>query len=192
MSFGPQKNYHFDHHSDFHDIYETHLGATWVKALFSAYFTPHQSIVDLADLFDLKYHISSTPTIAVCYRGTDKHTEVQPTPISTYFQEVNKQMSLIADANILIQTDQAQVREQFFLEYGNRCKYIEELPATYGDKVLHLDHALCGDRNLFARKLYAMCLVISRCPVLITHTGNVGFFLALHCFMGGKKVIQLR
>ena len=190
MSLGPQKNQHFDHHSDFHDIYENHLGASWVKALFSAYFTPHQSIIDLADLFDRKYHISSAPTIAVCYRGTDKHTEVQPTPISTYFQAVNDQLSAIKDANILIQTDQAQIRDQFMHEYGNRCKFIEELPATYGGKVLHLDHAICGDRDLFARKLCAMCLVVSRCSALITHTGNVGLFLALHCLVNNKKVVQ--
>ena len=190
LSLPPIKQDYFDHHSDFHEIVGKHLGHSWTKAFLDAYMTPCSDLVEMANIFDEKYRISSAPTIAVCYRGTDKWAEVAPTPISDYFNAVNKQLTIYPGAEVLIQTDQAQVRDQFMMEYGSHCKFIEELPVTRGKRVLHSDRHLCGDRDLFAMRLYAMCLAISRSQTLVTHTGNVGFFLAMHTLINGKEVIQ--
>ncbi|MDZ4655871.1 MAG: hypothetical protein U1F44_08355 [Coriobacteriia bacterium] len=190
MSTRPLERGHFDHHSDYYLVVNKHLGREWARAYVDAFMTPSDEVLETAEFFDEKYRIAMAPTIAVCYRGTDKHIEVKPTPISHYFATVDKLLVSKSDAEVLIQTDQEQVRDAFVERYGTRCKYIEELPVTTGDRVLHSDSKLCGDRDVFAKNLYAMCLALSKSDVLVTHTGNVGFFLALHMLILQKKVIQ--
>jgi hypothetical protein len=152
--------------------------------------TPSSEVLATSEMFETNCRICSVPTISVYYRGTDKHIEVKPTPIPVYFNTVNKLLAANPGAEILIQTDQAQVRELFVREYGHSCKYIKELPVTKGTAAIHSDKRLCGNREHFAKNLFAMCVAISKSQVVITSTGNVGLFLALHSLIAGKQVIQ--
>ena len=182
----------FDHHSDFHAVANDALGLNWLRQFFQTFMSPTEEVRRLAHQFEAKYRITNTPTIAVCYRGTDKHTEVTPTPIHRYFEEVDALLQKKIGSEVLIQTDQKQVRNLFLRRYGKICKYIEELPVTSGRRVLHQSPSLVGDRELFAKNLYAMCLAVSRAKVVVTHTGNVGLFLSLHALINQNEVIQFR
>ncbi|MFN0120819.1 MAG: hypothetical protein ACKV2V_09985 [Blastocatellia bacterium] len=191
MNGQPRRPEHFNHHGDYQEIVREHLGTGWAENFLRAYLTPAPEVRKTADMFMAKYRISSTPTIAVYYRGTDKYKEVKPAPVTVYFEIVDSLLASQPGAEILIQTDQAQVREQFARKYGQACKYIAELPVTRGSRAIHDVRRLCGNRDLFARNLYAMCLAIAGCHTLVTHTGNVSFFLALHALLAGKQVIQV-
>jgi hypothetical protein len=190
MSIKPNNQTRFDHHSSYHDIIEDSLGREWVNAFIHAYMSPSPEVLAVAKSFDRVYKISTHPTIAVCYRGTDKRLEIQPTPIEVYIDAVNYELNISPDSSVLIQTDQAQVRDVFISQYGDRCKFIAELPVTRGVNVIHSDHSLTGNKNIFARNLYAMCLAVSKADCVITHTGNVGFFLAMHALLNGKSKVR--
>jgi hypothetical protein len=182
----------FDQHSDFHAVANGALGLQWLRQFFQTFMSPTEEVRRIAHHFEAKYRITHTPTIAVCYRGTDKHTEVTPTPIHRYFEEVDALLKKNPGSEVLIQTDQKQVRDLFLRRYGKLCKYIEELPVTSGRRVMHQNPSLVGDRELFAKNLYAMCLAVSKAKVIVTHTGNVGLFLSLHALINKNEVIQLR
>jgi hypothetical protein len=192
LTVSPLRSQHFDHHSSFEHVIRNHLGIEWASQFLRAYMTPSAEVSTITKAFEKKYEIASRPTISVCIRGTDKHLEVTPTPITTYFDVVDEQMGARQGASVLIQTDQAQIRDKFLKQYGAACKYIEELPVTTGNIVIHRNAELIRDREYFAKQLYAMCLAVSSSEVLITHTGNVGFWLALNAIVRGKPVIQLR
>ncbi len=174
--------HHGDHLEEIHNV----IGLQWLNAFVQACLCPSREVQQLSDHFVEAYRMSSTPTLAVCYRGTDKHKEIIPTPIKTYFEAVDRAIAAASSLEVLIQTDQAQVRDAFVSRYGNKTKFITEMPVSAGTEVIHKDSALCGDRDLFSKKLYAMCLAVSRCKTVMTHTGNVGFFLALHTLLGGN------
>ena len=187
----PSHTFEFDHHSDYKKIVESHLGYNWTRAYIAAYMQPSKLILDTAEAFDLNCHISKAPTLCVYYRGTDKHTEIPTVSLSKYYNTVDRLLEITPNAEVLIQTDQAQAREAFVSRYGGRCKFIPELPVTRGDKAIHNTRSVQGERQRFAVNLYAMCLALSRGRVLITNSGNVGWFLALHTLMEGNEVIQI-
>ena len=191
MNCKPRRPNQFDVHGYYQEIVLEHLGPEWTGNFLQAYMTPSAEVQKTADIFTAKYRIASAPTIAVCYRGTDKYKEIKPIPVAVYFDIVDNLLTTESDAEILIQTDQAQVRDQFVRRYGQCCKYIEELPVTRGVKAIHNVPRLCGNRDLFARNLYAMCLALAGSDTVVTHTGNVSFFLAMHALLAGKRVIQV-
>ena len=183
--------FEFDPHSNYVNILKDHLGYDWVRAFIETYMQPSSLVSDIAESFDSSCRISTVPTICVCYRGTDKHTEVPSVTMNRYYEVVDRLLGVIQNAEVLIQTDQAQAREGFVSRYGARCKFISELPVTRGDKAIHNTHAVQGGRQRFAVNLYAMCLALSRGRVLVTNSGNVGWFLALHTLVKGNEVIQI-
>ncbi len=182
----------FDHHGEYLEEIHNVIGLQWLKAFVQAYLQPSKEVQQLCDYFVDTYRISSTPTLAVCYRGTDKYKEITPTPLEKYFEAVDTAITSDSSLEVLIQTDQAQVRDAFVSRYGERAKFITEMPVSAGTEVIHKDSSLCGDRSLFAKKLYAMCLAISKCKTVMTHTGNVGFFLAVHTIFAGNQLVQFR
>jgi len=191
MSVTPISTEVFDHHSDYGTIFKNKLGPTWVKAYLNAYMSPSEALSEKASFFTKEYKIAELNTIAVCYRGTDKFKEVPPTPLSKYFDTIEELIEKEENWQVLIQTDQKQVCEIFLERYREKCIYIKELPVTTGRIAIHNDQKACGNREIFAENLCAMCLALSKSKYLITHTGNVGLFLALNSLLAGNKVIQL-
>lgn len=180
----------FDHRTQYQEVYENHLGEDWVSQYLRTYMTPSDEVMTTAKLFVREQSISSD-TIAVYYRGTDKHTEVEPTPLSVYFRELDELIVALPRSRIIIQTDQLQVRDAFLDRYGERCGYITQLPVTAGSQAIHNIPQTSRARGESTKKLYAMCIALSKSRLLLTCTSNVGFFIALHMFVQGKKVIQL-
>ena len=192
MDAEPCSTLRFDHHGNYSEIVTKHLGINWAKSYTKAYMTPSENVQKTADFFIRKYKISEITTIAVCYRGTDKHKEVTPSPLSEYYAKVDEILKSETNCQILIQTDQKQVRDEFKKKYTNTCAFIEELPVTTRRTAIHKQHIKGLDKDKFAENLYSMCLAISASKYVITHTGNVGFFLALHTFLFKNTLIQLR
>ena len=191
MNVAPISHEIFDHHSNYETILNSRLGPQWAQAYLSAYMSPSDAVLERANSFTQKYKILDCNTTTVCYRGTDKYTEIAPTPLYKYFGRIDEILANEEDWQIIIQTDQKQILDLFSKRYGEKCIHIEELPVTTGKKAIHNNQKLCGDREMFAVNLLAMCLAVSKSKYLITHTGNVGLFLALNSLLAGNKVIQL-
>jgi hypothetical protein len=186
---GP-KQWHFSCHGDYHGTVQS-VGAVWLHMLLNTYLRPSALVRRRARYFEEAYGIGRN-TVVVCYRGTDKHVEEPPVPLAKYTGVVDRLMQLHAEPlRVLIQTDQAQVRSAIKRRYGDACAYIEELPATRGGTVLHRLPTI-HDREQFAVDLVAMVTACQKARFVITHTGNVGFFLAVPRILAGLSVVQMR
>jgi hypothetical protein len=128
--------------------------------------------------------VSSERSIAIYYRGTDKSTEVGLAPVSEYIQAANDILQKSAeDLEIIIQTDQEQVRDAILAHFGQRCRFFKDLPVTRGSTAIH--HLKFGEeimmsREDFAKKMIAATIILSRCAYVITATGNVGAWISIY------------
>jgi hypothetical protein len=165
-----------NHHGYYHD-----LEFGWLTPLLKRYFTPSERVRQILSQWREKYHFDPTRTIGVCYRGTDKGTEVRLAQPRKYLELARQLLQRHPDHRILIQTDQAQVRDLFVREFGSACWYLDEMPVTQGDDSLaHLSTAERGvDCYEFGLRILATTLLLSECDQLINHTGNLGLWIAL-------------
>lgn len=193
LAIGCRNDPFFDHHGCYGTLFEKHLTADWLRAYFDGYMAPTEALRARADQWAIKYGLTSVRTVAVCYRGTDKHVELISDPVIDYIAHARQLLEALGAERILIQTDQLQVREQFCEEFAEQCLWIDELPATSGSIVMHHQTELIPDKEAWTMDLLAMWLVVSEhCCGLVTHTGNVGFFLAMRTLLNGGRVVQLR
>ena len=158
-----------------------------LKPFLEAYFQPLIRIEHLAQKLMQKYAIDPAKTIVVCYRGTDKSTEVPPVPAEEYLLEAEDIMEQHPDFRVLVQTDQKQIRDYLLESLGEKAFAVDELPVTEGDAAIHfcLDHG----KQDFADHLLAINLIMAKACWVITHTGNVAFWTVLlrgHC----ERVVQ--
>jgi hypothetical protein len=90
---------------------------------------------------------------------------------------------------VLVQTDQAQVRDFLLEEIGERAFFIEEMPVTYSSQAIH-DVISPEAQISFGQTLLATVLIMSKTRHLITHTGNMALWTIL--YRGNlRKVTQL-
>lgn len=182
----------FDHHGDYHDLYQSQLGPDWLGAYLQAYMKPSHRLEKAIQTIENKYNIKTTKTLVACYRGTDKHTELQQDPVSTYLERAKHLAAELDVKQILIQTDQQQVRSLFKEAFKERCLFIKELPVTDGTIVLHQQLAGKIDLETWSLNLLAMVHACARASGVLSHTGNLGFFLSLLTMINGGRLVQLR
>ena len=140
------------------------------------------------DFFVEKYGIDFNRTLTVCYRGTDKHIEILPTSIDSYISHIDTFLERDPGLRVLIQTDQKQVRDALSARFPDNSFYIEEMPVTISDMVMH--KIVKQKKEDFALNLLSVTWIMSQSRFLITHTGNVAFWSIL--FRGNcEGVIQL-
>jgi len=183
---------HFDYHGDYQRLYEETLGAAWVEDCLDAYFKPTAELSRRIEYLLNEYELLKKPTLVVCYRGTDKHIELKQDPVEVYIAKARELLGGMKSAQLLIQTDQWQVRQRFCDEFGAACRFIRELPVTRGSTVMHKSFSDRNDIDSWAETLVAMVMACSQASCLLTHTGNVGLFLALMAKRHGRRVVQLR
>jgi len=149
------------------------------------YFTPADSIIELQKKLCHKYSIDVNNTLVVSMRGSDKNIEVQNASPDCYYEKCKEILKSNPDFRIWIQTDQKQYQDYFLERYPKKAFVIKELPITQGHKAIHNRPDLIINRFEFGKYLVAVMHLISRCNVIITHTGNIGYWHAL--FRGNLK-----
>jgi hypothetical protein len=169
------------HHGDYRNIDHKLLAP-----LINAYFRPVERIAVLEQQLRDKYEIKTEELLAVCYRGTDKWTEVDLVPAAEYALMARSILEREPGMRALVQTDQRQVRDYLLYELRERAFAIEELPVTDELKVMH--HSLEDDRQNFADSLLAVTMIMSKARHLVTHTGNVAFWSIL--FRGSSERVE--
>ncbi len=146
------------------------------------YFVPSERVREKMDELVRKYKIDYSNTIGVCYRGTDKFTELVPVPPHYYVDEIRRLIKKNPRLRVLLQTDQEQVRDIFMRDLGERVFYLSELPVT---KSLIGAHKISReDRGIsnfeFGITLIAVVNILAKCRYVVTHTGNVSLWIYLY------------
>jgi hypothetical protein len=145
------------------------------------YFGLSDPVYSCYKFFLKKYHIDLAKTVAVVYRGTDKYKEVKLAEPNLYLRKAEQILKSDPSLRVLIQTDQKQVRDLFMDHFGDKCFFLEEMPVTEGQKVLHMvdQDALGVDKCEFGKTLLAATYLLSRCRFVVNHTGNMAFWICL-------------
>ena len=143
------------------------------------YFSPSDHVIDLEKNLTKKYKLNFSQTIGVHYRGTDKYTDWDLTPISAYVDEIDKILKANRSKDILFLSDdlsaQLYVKKRF---YNQNLVIIEELSTSSGLVGAH--YAYKGNRIKQAQLYFAAVLMLSKCNYLITHTGNGALWEVLY------------
>jgi hypothetical protein len=155
------------------------------------YFQPSARALALEAELIARHGIDLAKTIAVVYRGTDKGIEVKLAAPQAYLEQARKLLAANPGHRVLIQTDELRVRELFMNELGSRCFFLPEMPVSTSAAVVHDldDAALRLDRSEFGLLLVAVTHLLSRCDLIVNHTGNMALWICL--YRGhGKRVVQ--
>jgi len=152
------------------------------KSITKAYFNPNSIVKNIEKNLCDYYDIDFSKTIGVCYRGTDKHTEVDLATPEEYLKLTKAILSIYPDLRVLIQTDQKQVAELFKDSLGDRCFYFKEMPLTSGGHVLHRkDEDFLGiSKSEFGQRIVAVTRILSNCEFVINHTGNMAYWICIY------------
>lgn len=165
-----------------HHLHYRDLDFPAVAPYLRRYFQPSDATEAMHDALLARRGLDPTRLIGLCWRGTDKHREVPPTDVSAYIALADRLLATDPTLRVLVQTDQVQARDAVVAHFGERCVFFEEMPVTDGAVVMHrldLERLYGMPREDFARTLLASVLAVASCRHLITHTGNVGLWLAL-------------
>lgn len=148
----------------------------------SNYFAPSEIVRHKLDELVNKYKIDYYNTVGICYRGTDKFTELPPVPPRYHVTEVRRLMKKNPRLRVLLQTDQQQIRDIFSKELGEQVFYLNELPVTKSMTGIHLMSAEeRGVSNFeFGTTLLAVINILAKCRYVVTYTGCIGLWIYLY------------
>lgn len=162
---------------DHHGIYAIYPYQE-LNPLIHAYFRPSAKIKSLIKNTTEQYRIDYANTIAICYRGSDKATEVRLADPTKYVHETLRLKN--EGTRVLVQTDQEQVKRQL-LESIDASFAFEDMPTTSGNTVLHklAKDSLGMEKYAFSERLLATAYIISKCRYVVNHSGNMAAWICL-------------
>ena len=169
--------------SDVHKIYKQLPLGDLCKAA-SILFYPSPSVINVTNAMITSSGVVPERSVAICYRGTDKSSEIKAAPVKDYIRVANEILGEGAGhLDIVVLTDQGQVRDEIITNFRGRCRFFNELPVTRGRTAIYnlaFGTAIKMGREEFARRIMAAAIILSRCACVITHTGNVGAWIAIY------------
>jgi len=157
-SIGDCGKFDFQHLSSFRDFY----------------FGFSNEVLQTEQHFLKKYTIEPEKTIAVLYRGTDKILEVPRVHPRFYLNAIK---DLPQDHKVLLQTDQIQILKYFQQVLGNRLVYIDEMPMTDNDNVMHQQTGICN--YVLGLNYLAAISIMSKCAHVVFDTNNAGLWICI-------------
>jgi hypothetical protein len=164
-----------------HGIYAT-FDLPILKQYATAYFAPSASVMAFEHAITEKYGLVAENTLAIVYRGTDKITEVTPTPVERYIEAAQAILRANPALAVVIQTDQAQALQAVKAAFPNAIHF-EEMPVTSGTTAIHgleLQRQFAVSKSMFAIRMLAITHLLAKMKYIVTHTGNIGLWLALY------------
>lgn len=148
--------------------------------ILDCFFSPVDKIIDIKNKLISDYNIDLEKTIAVFYRGTDKHSEVHIPSKEYVLERTKKLLNLHPECRVLIQTDQVQVRDFFKQELGDKCFYFNEVVTTDTNTVTWLLIHRSQEDPVYKAQLFdAVLRLVAGCKYVVNHTGNCGAFVDL-------------
>lgn len=159
--------------------------------------TIHQNILN-------KYNIDFDKTVFIWARKTDKPVETSVPPVDRYI-EILKDNNLL-NHNIIIQTDDAEVFEEFKSKIN--FSYLIELPFSETSKGFHVDLNFMDNETFnskynmtkteYLQKLISLVIIASKCKYSVIYPGNLatviplvkGSFDNIFSFRDNQNLIQ--
>lgn len=149
-----------------------------IAPFLAKYFHVSDEVINAENILLKKYQINMPNTLAVCYRGTDKHRETGLGSYQEYIQVARNILDLEPRLQVLVQTDQEQFLEYCLHEFESVVS-IDELPRTRGETVLH--RLIPDERKIkWTKTLVAATLLMAKCKYVVLHSGNVARWVCLY------------
>ena len=150
-----------------------------IKPMIDTYFKPNNKVMEIKSKLEEKYNIDYDNTVALYYRGTDKHTE---TKLGTKEVFEQKLLSILEDNNnlkILIQSDSQQFIDYYKEKYPGVIFIDENLTSYKGDGI----HKEVKNTELNYEKMFyllATFLIISKCKYYICNSSNCSLWISIY------------
>jgi hypothetical protein len=148
--------------------------------LIKKYFSPSEQVLNIYESLLEKYKIDYDKTIAVCYRGNDKHKE---TNLPSHLEMISKIDELVQenpDYKIFIQSDEVDFYESVLKKYPDSI-YINEIMKVRKNDSSPIQYLIpIGSRSNQAIIFLAILNIISNCSKIILNSGNVGMWISLY------------
>lgn len=171
---------------DHHGIYKF-IDFFSYNLLIKQYFELSESVLKIQNMLKEKYDIEPSRTIAVIYRGTDKHREVKIASPELYLRKAKKLLYYNPTNKVLIQTDDIKVRDLFVDSLGEKCFFFKEMPVTDEATAIHElnEEILQMSKMQFAQLLLSVTHFLSKSNYIINYTGNMALWICL--FRGNSE-----
>jgi hypothetical protein len=160
-----------------------------VSDVLQNFFTPSSSVQKKINSLIEDYSIRLNELIGVHYRGTDKEVEISTPPIEAFIFSTRKLLSKMPLGKVLLLTDEPMALSLFLKEFPGRVIHVSELRMSNSKLGAHTENS--KDKKVQGQIFFATLMIISRCSMIVTHTGNGALWEVL--FRGSSKgVIQIR
>lgn len=145
------------------------------------FFKTSETVDKLLRDFEDENNIDYSKTIAVCYRGNDKSREIPISPYNSFIEKAQEVLNDNPGFRFLLQTDEIEFRDAFIEKFPSNSFYNEKIPAISRDPNMVVHHTLANkDRPMFGIRFLGMVKAMSKCKIILNHTGNVGLWILLY------------
>lgn len=164
---------------DHHCIY-SELDFAQLRPYVKAFFSPSRAVKNLISEIVNEYLMAPGSYSCLCYRGTDKYTELRLESPQKFSLACNALMlqNNFNSSPLLIQTDDMSAYEQICASLNIEHFRITQMPMTREKMAIHLHNM--RNRKEFSKLLLAVNLLISKSKILVTHTGNMALWQFLY------------
>lgn len=151
-----------------------------INILIEKYFKPSDEIIFITNTLIKNYNIDINKTIAVCYRGNDKHKETNVPSYNDMLVKITEIKNKYPDYKLLIQSDEAEFYNFILGKYPDSIYFNEILKMGQNHNTAIQYHIPIGNRVNQAKIFHSILLIISKCDKVILNSGNVGMWICLN------------
>ena len=155
--------------------------------LVKKYFSPSNDVLQVYNKLIEKYSIDFDKTIAVLYRGNDKHKETNLPSHSDMIEKIDELVLKYPDHKLLIQSDEVDFYESVLQKYKNFI-YFQEVMKIRKNEYSAIQYVVpSGQKTEQAIIFLSIMLIISKCSKVVLNSGNIGMWASL--FRGNSSGI---
>jgi hypothetical protein len=153
-----------------------------LSKLIDGYFNPSDNILSRLQELTNDISVDVDNIISVCYRGNDKSTETMIPSYSNFIKKVEEVSKQFDTPLFYLQTDEQDFADIFLEKFKNT--YVNyRIPMIKKDISKAIQHTIPNftkEKFEFSCNFLASLLFMSKTKAVITHSGNVGIWIALY------------
>ena len=147
------------------------------------YFSLSDVVMQIYNTLISKYKIDLDKTIAIYYRGNDKHRETNLPSYEEFIQKIDELKAQYPDYKLLIQSDEVSIYEKILAKYPDSI-YFDEIAKSIPNANYSIAQIIpVGEKKSQAILFLAIVKIISQCSKIIFNSGNVSMWI---CFYRGN------
>jgi hypothetical protein len=152
----------------------------YLNEFVNRYFLPAFNIRVRKEYFMDKYDINLQNTVSVFYRGNDKEKETETPSYDAFINKCKEIMIRRPEVKFLIQPDETQFLRAFTAVFPNTIHITENdhVDKNGSHAVFHTIPQV--KRREHVKNFFASLLIHAICSEVVTHSGNIGLWLALY------------